>query len=148
MKGSKVIQKFQKKQKCVEELIESTFKTLTDAVLKHKKVLLGEVSSIKTDMAVQEKKFSALRRELVDTYDMITTATQAYSYTPAEMLSAKGAMIENLRKLLKQYEGVYSEPCVNDMVSSNFDITVLVKSIGSFGLVVSGSSPENAETDF
>ena len=85
MKGSKVIQKFQKKQKCVEELIESTFKTLTDAVLKHKKVLLGEVSSIKTDMAVQEKKFSALRRELVDMYDMITTATQAY--TPQQKCS-------------------------------------------------------------
>ena len=37
---------------------------------------------------------------------------------------------------------------MNDMVSSNFDISVLVKSIGSFGFVVSGSSPENAETDF
>ena len=117
-----------------------------DAVSKRKQVLLGEVSSIKTDMAVQEKKFSALRREIVDTYDMITTATQAY--TPVEILSAKGAMIENLRKLLTQYEGVYSEPCVSDTVSSNFDISVLVKSIGSFGLIVSGSSPENAETDF
>ena len=146
VKGSKVIQKVQKEQKSVEEFIESTFKTLTDAVSKRKQVLLGEVSSIKTDMAVQEKKFSALRREIVDTYDMITTATQAY--TPVEMLSAKGAMIENLRKLLKQYEEVYSEPCVSDMVSSNFDISVLVKSIGSFGLIVSGSSPENAETDF
>ena len=97
-------------------------------------------------MAVQTKRFCTLQKEIVDTYDMITTASRAY--TPEELLSVKGAMTKNLGLLLEQYETIKLEPCVSDMVSSKLDTSELIKKIDLYGLVVVGSSPEKAETDF
>ena len=145
-KGNKVMQQVKIKEKSVAELLENAFSTLMDVVLKRKMVLLAKVSNIKADMAVQGKRFKTLRKEIVETYEMITAALQAY--TPAEMLSAKGAMMKKLKQLLEEYDNVTSEPCKSDMVSSNFDTSELLNCISSFGLVVAGSSPEKAETDF
>ena len=145
VKGNQVILQVERKQKSVEDLIENAFTELTNALSKRKEILLEKVSSIKMEMAIQQERFNTLRKEIVDTYDMIMTATQAY--TPAEMLSVKGSMTKNLRELLKQYEEVCSETCISDMVACKLDTTLLVENIALLGLVVVGSFPEKAQTD-
>ena len=146
-KGSNIMQQVQgNSEKPIEELIECAFTALMDTLSKRKETLLGMLGSIKTDLEVQGEEFKTLRKEIVETYEMITIATQAY--TPAEMLSAKGAMTKRLEQLLKQYKETYLEPCRSDMISNKLDTPELVENIISFGLIVKGSYPEHAETDF
>ena len=146
-KGSTLMQEVDNcSQKPIEELIESVFTALTDTLSKRRETLLGKLSSIETDLVAQGEEFQALRSEIVETCEMITTATQTYS--PAEMLSVKGAMKKKLEQLKKLYEETYLEPCKSDKISSELDTSALVEDIVSFGLVISGSYPAKAEIDF
>ena len=45
-----------------------------------------------------------LHKEIIETCEVVTAATNVY--TPAEMLSAKGAMTYRLEQLLKKYHAV------------------------------------------
>ena len=146
-KGSKIMQEVQgNSQKPIEELIENAFTTLTDALLKRHKDVLAKVGSIRTDLEVQGKEFKMLRKEIIETCEMITAAV--HTYTSAEMLSSKGALTNKLKQLLMQYQEINLEPCRSDKISSRFETSELAERVSSFGLIVVGSYPKKAETDF
>ena len=148
-KGGKVIQQVQCKQKALEEDIRATFKALYDALSKREKCLLAKAAEVglgkQTALTMQGEEFTSLRKEIGETCEMITTAIK--SYTPAEMLSAKGPMTNKLQQILKQYKGVDLEPCRSDMLSSVLDTSEMVENISSFGIVLGGSHPGKAKTD-
>ena len=148
-KGGKVKQQIQAKQKIVEDDIESAFKALNEALQKRKQVLLAKAAEIdlgkQTALTMQGEEFKMLRDEIAETCEMITAAIQIY--TPAEMLSAKGAMASKLQQLVDQYREVSLEPCRSDMMPSVLDTSELVEKITSFGIVVGGSYPGGAKTD-
>ena len=148
-KGGKVMQQIHGKQKSVEEDIESAFKVLNEALQNRKKALLAKAAEIglgkQTALTMQGEEFKLLSNEIAETCEMISTATQVY--TPAEMLSAKGAMANKLQLLLKQYQEANLEPCRSDAMSSELDTSELVEKIASFGIVVGGSFPDKARTD-
>lgn len=147
--AGKVVQQVQAKQKVVEKDIKIAFKALTKALLSREQSLLekaGEISLGKqTALTMQEEELKALRKEIIETSEMITAATKVY--TPAEMLSSKGAMANKLEQLLKQYRVVSLEPCRSDMIPSVLSTTETVKSISSFGIVAGGSFPGEAKID-
>ena len=149
-KGSQVVQQVQAKQKVVEKDIKSAFKALNKALTTREQALLakaGEISLGKqTALTMQEEELQSLRKEMIETSEMITAATKVY--TPAEMLSAKGAMAKKLEQLLKQYQVANLDPSRSDMIPSMLGTTEVIQQINSFGMIAGGSSPGNAKTDF
>ena len=148
-KGGKVLQQVQAKQKSVEEDIEHAFKALGEALQKRKKLLLAKAAEIglgkQTALTMQGEEFKALRDEILQTCEMITTAAEVY--TLAEMLSVKGIMTDRLKMLVKQFQEINLEPCRSDTMPSALDTSELVEKIASFGVVVGGSYPAEAKTD-
>ena len=148
-KGTKVVQQVQAKQKVVEKDIKSAFKVLNKALLMREQSLLAKASEIslgkQTALTMQGEELQTLHKEIVDTCEVITAATKVY--TPAEMLSAKGAMASKLDQLLKQFGVVSLEPCRSDVIPSMLDTSEVVKHISSFGMVAGGSFPGEAKTD-
>ena len=148
-KGSQVVQQVQAKKKVVEKDIKSAFKALNKALTTREQALLakaGEISLGKqTALTMQGEELQSLRKEIIETSEMITAATKVY--TPAEMLSAKGAMAKKLEQLLKQYQVANLEPCKSDAIPSKLDTTEVVTHIKSFGMITGGSFPGEAKTD-
>jgi uncharacterized protein YjiK len=149
-RGSKVGQQVQANQNLVQRDIKSAFKTLNKALLNREQYLLakaGEISIGKqTALVMQGEELKTLRKEILETCEIISKATEVYS--PAEMLSAKGAMVKKLEQLSKQYCEVNQEPCRSDVIPSTLATTELVEHISSFGMVAGGSFPGEAKTDF
>ena len=147
--GNKVIHRIQGKQKSIEEGIERAFEALDEVLQKRKKALLAKAAEIshwkQIPLKIQREKFKTLSKELVEISGMITAATQVY--TPAEMLSAKGAISYKLQQLLKQYQSLDLVPCKSDIMPSVLDTSKLAEIISSFGLVLGGSYPGEAKTD-
>ena len=148
-KGSKVVQQVQAKQKVVEKDIKSAFKALNKALATREQALLSKAGAIslgkQTALTMQGEEFQSLSKEIIETSEMITAATKVY--TPAEMLSAKGAMANKLEQLLKQYQVANLDPCRNDAIPSMLDTIEVIQQIKSFGMVAGGSSPGEAKTD-
>ena len=148
-KGGKIVQQIQAKQKSVEEDIETAFKTLHEALQERKKVLLAKAAEIslgkQTALAMQGEELKGLSDEIREICEMITSATQVY--TPAEMLSVKGAMASKLNQLVKRHQEVNLEPCRSDNMPSVLNTSKLVEKIASFGAVMGGSDPTKAKTD-
>ena len=76
---------------------------------------------------------------------MITRSTEVY--TDEEMLSVKGAITNRLQQLLKEYHSLNLLPCKSDVMPSVLDTSKVAGMIGSFGLVLGGSYPDEAKTD-
>ena len=148
-KGSKVVQQIQANQSLVQKDIKSAFKALNKALATREQALLAKVCEIslgkQTALAMQGDELKTLRKEILETSEVITKATEVYS--PAEMLSAKGAMANKIDQLLKQYQAVSLEPCKSDVIPNMLDTTEVVQHISSFGMVAGGSSPGDAKTD-
>ena len=148
-KGGKIVQQIQAKQKSVEEDIETAFKTLQEALQERKKVLLAKAAEIslgkQTALAMQGEELKGLSDEIGEICEMITSATQVY--TPAEMLSVKGAMASKLKQLVEHHKEVNLEPCRSDNMPSVLNTSELVEKIVSFGMVLGGSDPTKAKTD-
>jgi hypothetical protein len=148
-KGSKVVQQVQANQNFVQREIKSSFKALNKALQTREQCLLakaGEISLGKqTALVMQGEEFKTLCKEILETSEVVTRATEVYS--PAEILSAKGAMANKLDQLLKQYQTVSLEPCRSDVIPNMLDTTEVVQHISSFGMVAGGSSPGKAKTD-
>ncbi|MCG8626414.1 MAG: hypothetical protein MJE68_31000, partial [Proteobacteria bacterium] len=148
-KGSQVVQQVQANQNLVQKDIKSAFKVLNKALAMREQALVtkaGEISLGKqVSLAMQGEELKTLRKEILETSEIITKATEAYS--PAEMLSAKGAMANKIDQLLKQYQAVSLEPCRSDVIPNMLDTTEVVQHISSFGMVAAGSSPGDAKTD-
>jgi DNA-binding beta-propeller fold protein YncE len=148
-KGRKVVRQVQAKQDVVEKDIKSAFKVLNKALTTREQALLakaGEISLGKqTALTMQGEQLQLLRKEIIETSEMISAATKAY--TPAEMLSAKGAMAKKLEHLLKQYHVASLEPCKSDAIPSMLGTREVVTHINSFGMVAGGSFPGEAKTD-
>ena len=146
---TKVVQQVQAKQKVVERDIRSAFMALNKALTTREQALLakaGEISLGKqTALTMQGEELQSLRKEIIETSEMITAATKVY--TSAEMLSAKGAMANKLEQLLKQYQVANLEPCKSDAIPSMLDTMEVVTHINSFGMVAGGSFPGEATTD-
>ena len=149
-KGGKIMQQIQAKQKSVEDDIENAFQALNEALQERKKALLAKAAEIslgkQTALTMQGEEFKILRDEISETCEIISAATQIY--TPTEMLSAKKAMANKLQELVKKYQMISLEPCKSDMIPSVLDTSKLVEKIATFGVVVGGSSPGEAKTDF
>ena len=148
-KGSKVVQQIQANQSLVQKDIKSAFKALIKALATREQALLAKACEIslgkQTALAMQGDELKTLRKEILETSEIITKATVLYS--SAEMLSAKGAMANKIDQLLKQYQAVSLEPCRSDVISNMLDTTEVVQHISSFGMVAGGSSPGEAKTD-
>ena len=70
------------------------------------------------------------RKKIAETSEMIMAAAKVY--TPAEMLSAKGAIANKQEQLLKQYHDLANlEPCRSDVIPSMLGTTEVVKYISS-----------------
>ena len=133
-KGSKVVQQVQAKQKVVEKDIKSAFKALSKALATREQSLLekaGEISLGKqTALIMQGEELQTLRKKIAETSEMIMAAAKVY--TPAEMLSAKGAIANKQEQLLKQYHDLANlEPCRSDVIPSMLGTTEVVKYISS-----------------
>ena len=148
-KGSKVVQQVQANQNLVQKDIKSAFKALNKVLAMREQALLaiaGEISLGKqVSLAMQGEELKTLRKEILETSEILTKATEVYS--PAEMLSAKGAMANKIDQLLKQYQAVSLEPCRSDVIPNMLDTTEVVQHISSFGMVAGGSSPGRAKID-
>ena len=148
-KGGKIVQQIQAKQKSVEEDIETAFKSLHEALQERKKVLLAKAADIslgkQTALVMQGEELKGLSDEIGEICEMITSATQVY--TPAEMLSVKGAMASKLKQLVEHHKEVNLEPCRSDNMPSVLNTSELVEKIASFGAVLGGSDPTKAKTD-
>ena len=107
-KGGKIIQQIQARQKSVEEGIESAFKTIQEALLERKKVLLAKTAEVglgkQTALTMQGEELKRLSDEIAEICEMMTSATQVY--TPAEMLAVKGAIANKLKPLVERYKRV------------------------------------------
>ena len=148
-KGSKVVQQVKNKQKAVEKDIQGVFKELNKALATREQLLLAKAGEIglgkQTALTMQGEELKTLRKEIIEASEMITAATKVY--TPAEMLSAKGAMANKLGMLLKQYHAANLEPCKSDVIPSVLSTAEIVKHISSFGMIAGGSFPGEAKID-
>ena len=149
-KGGKVIQQLKRQQKENEKNIRSTFKTLVATLSEREKSLLAQTAEIslgkQTALTLQGEELQKLHKEIAEACELIKVATQVYN--PAELLSAKGLMTNKLQQLRKCYEAVSLEPCRSGMISSILDTAEVVAKISSFGVVLGGSYPNEAKTDF
>ena len=139
------MQLIQNKQKPVEECIERAFKTITNALLKCKEVLLTKIPTIKTELKTQGEDFKMFHNEIAETCDLITAATQLY--TPAEILSSKDAMTNKVAQMLQQYRKYNLDLCRSDLVADMLDTAELIKRIGNFGAIIGSCHPDKAQTD-
>ena len=148
-KGSKVAQQIQANQKVVEKDIKGAFKVLNRALADREQSLLAKAVEIslgkQTALAMQGEELKMLHKEVIETCEVVTAATEVY--TPPEMLSAKGAMANKLEQLLKQYNKASLEPCRSDVIPSMLATSESVEHIRSFGMVAGGSFPDEAKTD-
>ena len=148
-KSSKVVQQLQANQNVVQKDIKIAFKALSKTLINREQSLLakaGEISIGKqAALAMQGEELKTLGKEILETCEMITKAIDVYS--PAEMLSAKGAMVKKLEQLSRQYSEVNLEPCRSGVLPSMLTTTELVEHINSFGMIAGGSCPEEAKAD-
>ena len=147
--GEKAMQHVQANQKAVDEKIKNSFKAIYDAVCAREADLLAKSAEIalgkRTALGMQYEKLKSVLSELSGTSKMITEAMK--TYTPAEMLSAKGAMTSTLQDTLEQFKSCNLEPCKSEMMQTALNNTELVKEISSFGLVTGGCYPAGSTAD-
>ena len=147
--GEKAMQRVQAKQKAVDEEIKNSFKAVYEAVRAREADLLAKSAEIalgkRTALSMQYEKLKSVHSELSATSKMITEATKAY--TPAEMLSVKGAMTSTLQDTLEQFKSCNLEPCKSEVMQTALNNTELVKEISSFGVVTGGCYPAGSTAD-
>ena len=146
--GGKMSQQIQTKQKSIEEKIRSTFKNLHEALNGREEELLRKITECglgkQTALSIQSEELKAVRDELTETCETVTTAVKTYA--PLEILSAKETMAARLLELKKTFDKVSLKPCRSNAMLDLLDSSEIIESINSFGTVGS-SDPSRAEVD-
>ena len=147
--GTKTIKEIQNKQKSVEVIIRSTFKVIIEALLQRQEVLLAKAVEIglgkQTAVTMQGEVFDTLCKDIDETCEKVAEVVGVY--TPAEMLSVKEPVMNNLQQLMRKYQCLDLDPCRSDVIFGVLDTSVLLQEIRSFGAITGGSYPSEAKTD-
>ena len=136
----KVIQSVKTKQKSVDDQIKDVFKNLRDVLYRREELLLAKCSEVGlgkvTALSIQSEEIKKISKDIVKICGKIKEAAQIY--TPAEMLSAKGAMAAKLKNLMQQFKSCSLEPCKNDTILVSLNGVTIEEQMEKFGAVTGG----------
>ena len=140
-KGEKVIQNIKVKQNSVDESIKKSFQDLHAALNDREESLLAKSAEVSlgkiTALKLQGEEMKRLYDELTRVCGLIKEATT--TYTPEQMLAAKGIMTAKLEKIMNQFAAYGLEPCKSDIMYSELTSDGIKSEIEKYGAVSGGS---------